>query len=90
MKQEEALIKRGQQAVQENGERSFLGLTYLLTLTTYPTSVDAIPQAQYTLTNRFTLIAPNGDVAWVYEKAFPVPIVEVTYVHYNMIKQRLK
>ena len=32
--------------------------------------------AKYTLTNRFTLISPDGAIAWIYEKAFPVPIVE--------------
>ena len=28
------------------------------------------------MANRFTLITPNGTVAWIYQKAFPVPVVE--------------
>jgi len=61
--EERALVAKAQAVVLENGLRSFLGLTYIL-------------NDNNVKTNRFTLVAPDGSVAWIYEKAFPVPVVE--------------
>lgn len=66
--QEAALLKQGTELVRRYGLKSFLGLTYIMTILDSPGIV--------TVTNNFALIAPDGSVAWIYEKAFPVPIVE--------------
>ena len=71
--QEHELINQGIAAVVGHGKKSFLGLTYLVTSQSYVRPSNVV---KYTLTNRFTLIAPDGTIAWIYEKAFPVPIVE--------------
>jgi apolipoprotein N-acyltransferase len=66
--QEAALLKQGMELVRRYGFKSFLGLTYIMTILDSPGVVS--------VTNNFALIAPDGSVAWIYEKAFPVPIVE--------------
>lgn len=73
IEEEHELINQGIAAVVDQGKKSFLGLTYLVTLQSYEQPGNVL---KYTLTNRFTLIAPDGTIAWIYEKAFPVPIVE--------------
>ena len=86
--QERALISKGQEAVSSHGKRSFLGMTYLVTITTYSQPGNVV---SYHLTNRFTLIAPDGTVAWIYEKAFPVPVIEAHvspgHIHRNIASQ---
>jgi predicted amidohydrolase len=49
---------------------TYIGITYLLDLPDESGSSSLI-------TNNFALITPLGSIAWVYEKAYPVPFVEV-------------
>jgi len=66
--QEAELLNQARAAVAHHGYRSFLGVTYLMTILESPGIV--------TVTNNFALIAPDSSIAWIYEKAFPVPVVE--------------
>jgi apolipoprotein N-acyltransferase len=61
---EDSLIAQAQELAVTTG-RSYLGLAY------YKKKHNA-----NTATNHFTLITPQGDVAWNYRKAHPVPGVE--------------
>ena len=54
-------------AASNNGAKNhpYIGITYELTL-----------DGGNSYTNRFVLIKPDGSMAWSYDKAYPVPVVE--------------
>jgi apolipoprotein N-acyltransferase len=63
--EENELIQRGLNLTMQSKGLTFLGLTY------YKKKKGAV-----TATNHFTLLTPDGKVAWNYKKAHPVPGVE--------------